>query len=252
VLLFESVRELLLNVTKHSGVKEAEVRLAQTEDNRLQVTVSDRGKGFDAERASHGRDDGGGFGLLSIRERIGLIGGRFEIDSSPGNGARFSLIAPLRSDDKDRAASVPQREEAALSLVHLRLQPSGKIRVMLVDDHAVMREGLARLLSQEPDFEVIGQASDGQEAVEKAEALLPEVLLMDISMPRMNGIDATRIIRQRHPSIQIIGLSLYQEEERAREMLDAGASFYLTKSGPPADLKAAIRSCMENLNDSCH
>ena len=94
---------------------------------------------------------------------------------------------------------------------------------MLVDDHAVMREGLARLLSQEPDFEVIGQASDGQEAVEKAEALLPEVLLMDISMPRMNGIDATRIIRQRHPSIQIIGLSLYQEEERAREMLDAGA-----------------------------
>ncbi len=75
--------------------------------------------------------------------------------------------------------------------------------------------------------------------------LLPDVILMDISMPRMSGVDATRVIHQRHPDIRIIGLSLYEEEERAKAMLDAGAVFYLTKSGPPADLRAAIRNCMK-------
>jgi DNA-binding NarL/FixJ family response regulator len=67
---------------------------------------------------------------------------------------------------------------------------------------------------------------------------------MDISMPRMNGLDATRIIHQHHPDIRIIGLSLYQEEERAKAMLDSGAVHYLSKTSPPSDLKAAIRSCM--------
>ena len=109
----------------------------------------------------------------------------------------------------------------------------------------IMREGLARLLeTKENDFDV-GQASDGQEAVEMAGKLLPDVILMDIGMPRMNGLDATRVIHQRHPDIRIIGLSLYEEEERAKEMLCAGAVFYLTKSGPPADLRAAIRNCMK-------
>jgi DNA-binding NarL/FixJ family response regulator len=107
-----------------------------------------------------------------------------------------------------------------------------------------MREGLARLLDQEIDFDVVGQANDGQEAVEMAGPLHPDVILMDISMPRLNGIDATRIIHQQHPSICVIGLSLYADEERAREMLDAGATAYLTKSGPAAELKAAIRASL--------
>jgi DNA-binding NarL/FixJ family response regulator len=116
---------------------------------------------------------------------------------------------------------------------------------VLVDDHAVMREGLARLISHEPDFEVVGQADDGKEAIDQATVLMPDVILMDISMPIMSGIEATSIIHQQHPGIRIIGLSLYTESERAKEMLDAGATFYLSKSGPAADLKAAIRSCMK-------
>jgi DNA-binding NarL/FixJ family response regulator len=136
-------------------------------------------------------------------------------------------------------------EETCDTLASLRSPLSGKIRIMLVDDHALMREGLARLLGQEPDFDVVGQVSDGQEAFEKAASLLPQVVLMDISMPRMSGIDATKIIHQRHPDTRVIGLSLYPEEERAKQMLDAGATFYFTKSGPPADLKAAIRACVE-------
>jgi DNA-binding NarL/FixJ family response regulator len=119
-------------------------------------------------------------------------------------------------------------------------------RILLADDHAVMREGLARLLGQEADFEVVGEASDGQDAVLKAGALRPDVILMDISMPVLTGIEATRIIHRHYPGIRIIGLSLYSEEERAREMLEAGAAYYMTKSGPATDLKAAIRACMQD------
>jgi len=208
----------------------------------LQLIVRDNGVGFDP--ASAGVNDGS-YGLLSIRERLSLIGGRLDVDRSPGKGARFTLTAPLAIKKPLEPMPCAQPDEINPIDVDPLIKSDGKIRILLSDDHAVMREGLARLLGQETDFEVVGQASDGQEAVELAGKLLPDVILMDISMPRMSGVDATRVIHQRHPDIRIIGLSLYEEEERAKEMLCAGAVFYLTKSGPPAELKAAIRSCMK-------
>ena len=242
VLLFESIRELLLNVVKHAKTQSARVSLCQQDERSLQIIVSDNGVGFDP--ASAGVNDGS-YGLFSIRERLSLIGGRLEVDSSPGKGARFTLTAPLFIDNPLESMPCAQPDEIDHINVDSMIRSDGKIRIMLTDDHAIMREGLARLLGQETDFEVVGQASDGQEAVELAGKLLPDVILMDISMPRMSGLDATRVIHQRHPDIRIIGLSLYEEEERAKAMLDSGAVFYLTKSDPPAELKAAIRSCMK-------
>ena len=242
VLLFESIRELLLNVVKHAKTQSARVKLFQQDERSLQIIVSDNGVGFDP--ASAGVNDGS-YGLFSIRERLSLIGGRLDVDSSPGKGARFTLTAPLAIKKPLESMPCAQLDEIDPIDVDPLIKSDGKIRILLTDDHAVMREGLARLLGQETDFEVVGQASDGQEAVELAGKLLPDVILMDISMPRMSGVDATRVIHQRHTDIRIIGLSLYEEEERAKAMLDAGAVFYLTKSDPPADLRAAIRNCMK-------
>ncbi|MGE5255349.1 MAG: response regulator [Hyphomicrobiales bacterium] len=244
VLLFESVRELLLNVVKHAGTHFAKVQLDR-QGNQLRITVSDDGKGFNLSGEPIAEMSGGGFGLFSIRERITLIGGRFEADSSPGKGARFTLTAPLVTIESLEPR--PEAQPAAIvGAVSDRLsKPGGKIRILLADDHAVVREGLARLLAFEPDFEMVGQVNDGRAAVELARQLSPDVILMDISMPLMNGIVATRIIRQEHPAIRIIGLSLYHEDERSREMLDAGAVIYMTKSTPPSDLKEAIRASMK-------
>jgi PAS domain S-box-containing protein len=244
VFLFEAVRELLLNVVKHSGTKSATINLSHEDNRHLKISVTDDGRGFDAAMITAGNQEIGGLGLFSIRERISLIGGKFEYDSSPGKGARFTLTVPLSTPAHERheSTTIAQWKEGQCASALSK----GKIRIMLVDDHAVMREGLARLLAQETDFEVVVQANDGKQAIEKACALLPDVLLMDISMPVMDGIAATRIIHQKHPCIHIIGLSLYTDDERAREMLDAGATFYLTKSGPPADLKSAIRACMKD------
>ncbi len=117
-------------------------------------------------------------------------------------------------------------------------------RVLLADDHVVMREGLARLLGQEPDIEIVGQAADGQEAVALAARLAPDVVLMDMSMPRLNGVEATRAIRNDYPEVRVIGLSMFEESDRAEALRHAGAAAYLTKSGPPQNLIATIRACM--------
>jgi len=119
-----------------------------------------------------------------------------------------------------------------------------KIRIILVDDHLVMRQGLAGLLRGEPDFEIAGEASDGESAVKLVREIRPDVTLMDIGMPRMDGIQATAVIHREFPEIRIIGLSMFQEDNRRTAMREAGATAYLTKSGPSEELIEAIRACV--------
>ncbi len=244
-LLFQSVRELLFNVVKHANTRSAMVNL-QRFDSYLQVTVSDQGAGFDPAAMPAAGEGGRGFGLFGLRERLELMGGTLEIDSHPGQGSRFVLSLPVATS----AANEPRRKESPVSPEARLLaapqypDPGRKICVMLADDHAIVRQGIANLLADEPDMEVVGQAADGQEAVEMAARLLPDVILMDMSMPKFNGVEATRAISNDCPDIRIIGLSMFEEKERAQAMLDAGAVNYLTKSGPSAELIDAIRKCM--------
>jgi len=119
-----------------------------------------------------------------------------------------------------------------------------KIRVLVTDDHVLMREGLTHILSQEPDLEVVAEARDGVEAVELATVFQPDVILMDISMPNMNGIEATRIIHRSSPEIKIIGLSMFAADECANDMRSAGAVDYISKSDSRNLLLKAIRDSM--------
>ena len=115
------------------------------------------------------------------------------------------------------------------------------MRVLIVDDHAVVRTALAAMLGQEPDITVIGAAADGKEGVELACALRPDVVLMDLSMPVMNGLEATRILAERCPGIRVIGLSMFEHAEQAQPMLAAGAAAYVSKTDPPETLLRALR-----------
>ena len=229
VLLFESARELLFNCAKHSGVSKAEVCI-QVEDGRLQISVSDSGSGFNPQTSRLG-DNGGGLGLFSIRERLALLGGELEIDSSLGNGSRFTMSVPV---------SAPSHS-GETEHVH----PKQIIRVLLVDDHALFRDGLARLCKREPDIQVLGQAGSGEEAIALAQAFNPDVILMDINMPGMNGIEATAAICKNQQGVQIIGLSMYEDESHMLSMRQAGAVDYITKGVPAPELIAAIRACRQ-------
>ena len=117
-----------------------------------------------------------------------------------------------------------------------------KIRIMLADDHAVLREGMRNLLQQEGDFDVVGEASNGEEAVDLATRLNPDVALMDIVMPKLNGIDATIQIRQASPSTAVLVLTAYDDDSYVLGLLQAGAAGYLLKSSRGRELVEAIRT----------
>jgi len=114
------------------------------------------------------------------------------------------------------------------------------IRILLADDHTVMRNGLRLLLERQPNLEVIGEASDGRQAVDFAEAHHPEVIVMDIAMPQLNGVEATRQIVNRHPNTAVVILSMHSDESYVIRSLKAGARAYLLKDSAEADLIAAI------------
>jgi DNA-binding NarL/FixJ family response regulator len=117
-----------------------------------------------------------------------------------------------------------------------------RIKVLIVDDHRVVREGLSAILKSKENIQVLGEAQDGQEAVEKARALLPDVILMDVSMPKMTGVEATRIIKREFPHIGIIALTMYEEQQYIFDLVRGGATGYLLKDSDSDQIVKAIQS----------
>ena len=117
----------------------------------------------------------------------------------------------------------------------------GPIRILITDDHAIVRKGLAMLLATERDMKVVGEAPDGQEAVEKTASLRPDVVLMDLVMPRMDGIEATRKITEAHPEVKVLVLTSFAADDKVFPAVKAGALGYLLKDSSPEELVEAIR-----------
>lgn len=117
-----------------------------------------------------------------------------------------------------------------------------KIRILLVEDHVVVRQGTRQLLEREPDFEVVGEAGDGEQAVKTARQLKPDVIIMDVAMPNMNGIEATKQIKEFMPSVAVLVLTGYDYDEYILSLLEAGAAGYLLKSVSGDDLVSAVRA----------
>jgi two-component system response regulator NreC len=117
-----------------------------------------------------------------------------------------------------------------------------KIRVLVADDHTIVREGVRLLLEAQPDIEVVGEASDGAEAVARVRELHPDLVVMDIQMPNWNGLQATRAIKEEFPQMHVLALTMYESDEYFFQMLAAGASGYILKKAASTDLLTAIRA----------
>lgn len=126
-----------------------------------------------------------------------------------------------------------------------------RVRLMLVDDHTMFREALRLMLEKEPDFDVVGELSDGSKIVETVGQLMPDVVLMDVSMPNVNGIEATRRIFRLYPAVHVIALSAYNYKQFIMEMVDSGAKGYVVKSAAGDKLVDAIRSVMQGKTYLC-
>ena len=119
---------------------------------------------------------------------------------------------------------------------------SQKIAILIADDHTLLRSGIRALLEDEQDMVVVGEANDGREAVRLASQLKPNVILMDIAMPLLNGLEATHQIKREHPEINVLVLTMYDHEEYFRQILEVGASGYIIKRAAANELVAAIRA----------
>ena len=243
MLMYQSIQELLYNVLKHAKCKEALVSLRRGSD-QIEVTVQDWGIGFDPSRIRRPSQDGG-FGLFSLRERLELLGGRLEVTSAAHKGASVKVSIPLH---QDAAGMERWRSHAEQALMRGHAAGDGAsepveapIRVLLADDHRMLREGLSSVINAQPDMMVVGEASDGMAAIELAKTLRPSVILMDINMPQLNGIEATKTIKTEWPEIQVVGLTFLKEENMRKLMNEAGACAFLSKGESFDTLSSTIR-----------
>jgi signal transduction histidine kinase/CheY-like chemotaxis protein len=262
VLLFQSVRELLINAAKHGQSGRAFLSI-ERQSGALSVEVEDDGKGFDPSAAFAAEVPtalSSKFGLYSIRERMTALGGRLDLASQPGRGTMARLVLPLGEKSESSGPAVDRR---AGSTPHVETSPrlmaepedlfadgpfagmtpkqKATIRVLLVDDHAMVRQGLRSVLETYADVEIVGEARDGFEALACVDRLQPSVVIMDVNMPGMNGIDATRRIRASHPNTIVIGLSVNAGTENDQAMKQAGAAALLTKEAAVEELYSAIQ-----------
>ncbi len=243
MFLFRATQEMLFNVVKHARVNEVAIRVRRL-GRYVGLSVSDQGRGFDPQELK----ETSGFGLLSIRERTELLGGRMKIESAAGQGSRFRLVVPdgpkVKSREKttEDFAYVPAAVTPAFS--------SGALRVLLVDDHEIVRQGLASLLQEMPEVVVVGEAANGRDAINLANELRPDVVIMDVSMPLMSGDQATRQIKTCLPQTRVIALSMYDEPGKVETMYRAGAESYVLKTAPSEELLAAIRGKEANLTQN--
>ncbi len=250
-LLFDATRELLFNVVKHSGVLEARIALKRAEDH-VEVRVEDQGKGLDRRVELDRWNEAGGVGLFLIKQRLGLIGGGMTVERANEHGTRVTLRAPAGPLSEEAAAVTAAPASAAIPAEAGRVAAparSGPIRVLLADDHRIFRQALVGLLEAEGDIDVVGEAADGAEAMELVRTLEPDVVIMDVNMPNMNGIDATRQIVADRPGVRIVGLSMHEDQAIAASMREAGAVDFVTKSGPPDALISAIRAAFKRDSD---
>ena len=232
-LLFQAVRELLTNVAKHAGASTASVTIQKQDQDTWLLTVRDTGVGFDLS-AVHYEPAGEHFGLFSIQERMEAMSGWCRITSAVGKGTTVELgLTAIPSDAKSK----PYFSRTAARLLDvMRPTDPSRWRVLLVDDHAMVRQGLRSILETYPDLEVIGEAADGITAVEIAINKRPDVVVMDINLPGLSGIDATRRIKKHVPNTVVIGLSVHYSSQTDAALTEAGASALLSKEQATEDL----------------
>ena len=218
ITLYRIIREALNNVIKHAGAKQISLILEHRLDHAVAI-IEDDGNGFDPvafTAAAHTQ-----LGIAGMRERAEALGGTLTVKSRLRRGTTLFVRIPLTNT---WSPAMP------------------KIRVLIADDHAVVREGLKRLLEQEPDLQTVGEAIDGLDAVNQAIGLRPDIVVMDLTMPKLSGMEATYQLRVHAPTVKVLALSIHEDRCYLHGLLEAGAAGYLLKRAAAQELIRAIRT----------
>jgi CheY-like chemotaxis protein len=194
-----------------------------------------------------------GFGLFSIRERMFSLGGRFDVHSMLGKGTTSTLILPLANAVPLSARRAYQGHQESRGGHKTELPTDSdtpKVRILVADDHPMVRRVICELLNHSQRFQVIGEAANGEEAVFLTSQLEPDVVLMDITMPKMDGVEATRQITDKYPGMIVMGLSVKNTIEVQRVMKAAGAMDCLPKEAATDYLVERILAARDRLSST--
>lgn len=236
IIIIQCMRELLFNILKHAGVNEARITVFRL-NKEAQIIVEDDGAGFNPT-VDRTRLLESGFGLFNVSERIDLLGGSLDIESETGKGTKVTLCVPLI----EKGGNILRSAEEDMDVRPMKVDHQDKIKVLLVDDHKMMRDGLKKIINEQPDLTVIAEAADGEGALKIAEMTCPDVVVMDVNIPVIDGIETTRKLLEKMPDVRVIGLSFHAHQDVVDSMKNAGATAYLTKTEAFETLCATIRS----------
>lgn len=237
--LYRIVQEALANVAKHAHTEKVRIAFKRAEST-LKLEIRDWGRGFEPNAMPDRPGLGLHVGLLGMRERAVLIGGELSIESSRGKGTRVVVTVPVAPA---AAPVIGQRKAEVVKMAEPRKGRESNrqgISVLIADDHPMVREGLRSMLDAD-EIEVIGEAATGAEAVERVQQLNPDVVLMDVRMPDMDGLAATEVVKQGFPDTSVIVITSYESKDYLRRAIEAGAAGYLLKGMSRESLIEAIR-----------
>ena len=244
IALFRVIQESLTNVLRHSGTTKACVRIS-ADAHRIHVAVEDEGKGLDTQKLSSATAKLG-VGIQGMRGRLHQLGGKLEVRSN-GHGTQVLATVPLHEATASDAAHPVEPEVAA--------KPDGepatafqgtasRKRILIVDDHEVARQGIRALLRDQSDLEICGEAQDGLEAVTKTKDLAPDLVILDLSMPRAGGLSAAHKIRTSGLSTKILIFTTHHYPGLDRMLRSAGCDGYVHKANASQDLIRGVREVL--------
>ena len=217
--LFRVLQEAITNVVKHSGASRVSVVLEATHDG-VWLTVEDDGRGFDLNGADGQELGVRQLGLLGVRERLALVGGSLDVEF-------------VRPERHDRVCPHTACEK--------RMTP-GPVRVLMVDDHPVVLAGLKALVGADAGLTIVGEARDGRTALRMAMELVPDVVVLDISLPEMNGVELAAALRAERPECRVLVLTVHEERAYLRQLVELGVRGYLLKRSAADELPRAIHA----------
>jgi PAS domain S-box-containing protein len=235
--LFRVLQESLTNVHRYSGSPSAEIRIFQSA-SKVHLEIIDHGKGVKAgmERPAFAGAPTLGVGIPGMRERIRQLGGQLEIEFS-NEGTRVYASLPTEAFTEE---SEPFRDKENFQ-ANARQRPMVRRRILIADDHEVMRRGVRGLVESQEEWSVCGEAIEGNEAISKTRELHPDLLILDVSMPGLSGIEAALQILKDDPNMKILFFTMYDSPQMMREISNVGAWGYVAKARAGNDLVDAVR-----------
>jgi two-component system NarL family sensor kinase len=238
--LFRVVQESLTNVHRYSGSSAAKIRISK-DAGEVQLEIIDYGQGIKTG-AARAKLDGPaplGVGIPGMRERLHQLGGALSVDFGT-NGTRVMAALPYKKAGEEFEDG---ESRSSLSFA-LRSAQDARRRILIADDHELMRRGLRGLLESHDEWAVCGEAVEGREVVRKSAELEPDLVIMDVNLPGLSGIEAAVQIRQEREAAKILFFTVHDSDEVIREIIDAGAHGYVAKSRASQDLVAAVRKVL--------